>query len=367
MSESQDVATPRATASAAVPWDPAVFRAGIEKTLRAFVDQQSSWLDELGEDAARLVEHARTSVSGGKRFRAAFCWWGHLAVAEPEDPTGLLRACASLELLHASALVHDDVMDASDVRRGRPATHRAFETLHRDRRWSASPEQYGAAAAILLGDLLLSWSDELLRTSGLPAPRVLDALGYFDLTRSEVVTGQFLDVSAQARATSDVDTAMNVVRYKSAKYSIERPLHIGAALAGARSLSALSAFGLPLGEAFQLRDDLLGAFGDEARTGKPVGDDLREGKPTPLLAIASERARGDQVALLSLVGSSELTPDDIAAIQEVLVATGAVAEIEQTIDRLTTEAIASVEAARITPDARTVLVELAEYVAWRDR
>ncbi len=133
-------------------------------------------------------------------------------------------------------------MDASDVRRGRPATHRAFEQLHRERGWSASAEQYGASAAILLGDLLLSWSDEMLRTCGLPAERVIDALGYFDLTRSEVVTGQFLDVSAQARGAADVDTAMTVLRYKSAKYSIERPLHIGAALAGRRrSRSASSA------------------------------------------------------------------------------------------------------------------------------
>ena len=164
-------------------WDPAVFRAGIEDTLRAFVDQQSSWLAELGEDADRLVEHARVSVTGGKRFRAAFCWWGHLAVAEPDDRAGLLKACASLELLHASALVHDDVMDASDVRRGRPATHRAFEALHRERHWSASAEQYGAAAAILLGDLLLSWSDELLRTSGLPAPAWPLAIGLWTWRR----------------------------------------------------------------------------------------------------------------------------------------------------------------------------------------
>ena len=234
------------------------------------------------------MEHARTSVSGGKRFRAAFCWWGHEAVAEPDDEAALVRACASLELLHASALVHDDYMDASDVRRGRPATHRAFEQLHRDRGWSTSAQQYGASAAILLGDLLLSWSDELLRTSGLPPARMLDALGYFDLTRSEVVTGQFLDVSAQARGEADVDTAMTVLRYKSAKYSIERPLHIGAALAGAdeRVITQLSRFGLPLGEAFQLRDDLLGVFGDPEVTGKPAGDDLVEGKRTVLVALA---------------------------------------------------------------------------------
>src|SRR3954470_17668427 len=152
-------------------WDAARFRDDIEATLQEFVTAQASWLDALGPDAQALVEHARTSVSGGKRFRASFCWWGHQAIAAGEhtDRTALLRACASLELLHASALVHDDYMDASDVRRGRPATHRAFEQVHREHRWAASPEQYGASGAILLGDLLLSWSDELLRTCGLPA------------------------------------------------------------------------------------------------------------------------------------------------------------------------------------------------------
>ncbi len=208
--------------------------ADIESTLQEFVAAQATWLDALGPDAQASSStpapacpaasgSGRPSAGGGTRPSAD----------DPVDESALLRACASLELLHASALVHDDYMDASDVRRGRPATHRAFEQLHRERGWSASPEQYGAAAAILLGDLLLSWSDELLRTCGLPAERVIDALGYFDLTRSEVVTGQFLDVSAQARGSADVDTAMTVLRYKSAKYSIERPLHIGASLAGA--------------------------------------------------------------------------------------------------------------------------------------
>jgi geranylgeranyl diphosphate synthase type I len=348
-------------------WDPAEFRAGIEQTLREFVDQQSSWLAELGEDAARLVEHARTSVSGGKRFRASFCWWGHLAVAEPEDPAGLLKACASLELLHASALVHDDVMDASDVRRGRPATHRAFETLHRERHWSASAEQYGAAAAILLGDLLLSWSDELLRTSGLPAPRVLEALGYFDLTRSEVVTGQFLDVSAQARGTSDVDTAMNVVRYKSAKYSIERPLHIGAALAGAGSetIAQLSRFGLPLGEAFQLRDDLLGVFGDPDLTGKPAGDDLSEGKRTVLIALALDGLPpSDRERLDSSLGKP-LTDEEVAELRRLIDASGAHEQLEQVIVALTDRALAALDAADIRDEARAALRELAAAATQR--
>jgi geranylgeranyl diphosphate synthase type I len=361
VAESQEVA---ATTGA---WDAATFRAGIEETVQSFVDTQAAWLADLGEDAQRLVEHARVSVSGGKRFRAAFCWWGHQAVTPAADEKALLQACASLELLHASALVHDDYMDASDVRRGRPATHRAFEELHREHGWSASAAQYGASAAILLGDLLLSWSDEMLRTCGLPAERVLDALGYFDLTRSEVVTGQFLDVSAQARGTSDVDVAMTVVRYKSAKYSIERPLHIGAALAGADAeiIEQLSRFGLPLGEAFQLRDDLLGVFGDPEVTGKPAGDDLTEGKRTVLIALALDGLPGADRARLDASLGRPLTPDEVAELRGLIDASGAHAQVEEVIAALTSRALDALDAADLREEAKTVLRQLAAAATQR--
>jgi geranylgeranyl diphosphate synthase type I len=348
-------------------WDSDGFRADIESSLQHFVRTQAQWLDRLGPDAQRLVEHARVSVSGGKRFRAAFCWWGHHAVAEPSDPAALLRACASLELLHASALVHDDYMDASDVRRGRPATHRAFEQLHRDHGWAASAEQYGASAAILLGDLLLSWSDELLRTCGLPAHRVLDALGYFDLTRSEVVTGQFLDVSAQARGAADVDTAMTVLRYKSAKYSIERPLHIGAALAGAspEMITQLSRFGLPLGEAFQLRDDLLGVFGDPAVTGKPAGDDLIEGKRTVLVSLALDALPPSDAKVLDTALGTALDPEQVEHLCRLIDDSGARLQVEAVIHQLTERSLTALGAADVTERARGVLAGLAAQVTQR--
>ncbi|MBO9520318.1 MAG: polyprenyl synthetase family protein [Nocardioidaceae bacterium] len=364
MAESQEVAP-------APAWDATSFRTGIERTVQDFVDLQAGWLDELGEDARRLVEHARVSVTGGKRFRAAFCWWGHQAVAPAADEEAqgkaLLKACASLELLHASALVHDDYMDASDVRRGRPATHRAFEALHRENGWAASPTQYGASAAILLGDLLLSWSDEMLRTCGLPAERVLDALGYFDLTRSEVVTGQFLDVSAQARGTSDVTTAMTVVRYKSAKYSIERPLHIGAALAGADSgvIEQLTRFGLPLGEAFQLRDDLLGVFGDPEVTGKPAGDDLSEGKRTVLVALALDGLTGSDRVLLDTSLGRSLSPEEVTHLRGLIDASGAHEQVEEVITALTGRALEALAAADLRDEAKTVLRELAAAATQR--
>jgi geranylgeranyl diphosphate synthase type I len=328
------------------------------------------WLDRLGEDAQRLVAAARTSVIGGKRFRAAFCYWGHHAVAgmvAPEDEASLVRACGSLELLHASALVHDDYMDASDVRRGRPATHREFGALHQRSGWRGDAEQYGAAAAILLGDLLLSWADELLRTCGLDGERVRAAQAFFDLTRSEVVTGQFLDVSAQARGASDVDLAMNVLRYKSAKYSIERPLHIGAALAGAsgRTIGQLTRFGLPLGEAFQLRDDLLGVFGDPEATGKPAGDDLTEGKRTVLVALALDALSPKDARHLDASLGEPLDEERVTRLRELIDGSGARAQVEQVIDELTERALTALDAAEIDDRARGVLRTLAAAATQR--
>ena len=349
-------------------WDAAGFRADVEAALSVFVDQQAVLLEPLGADAAQVVEAARGAVSGGKRFRAAFCWWGYRAVlAEVADEPALVRAAASLELLHASALVHDDLMDASDTRRGRPSTHRAFAGLHREKGWCGSAGQYGAAAAILLGDLLLSWADELLRRCGLPHDVVRDALGFFDLTRSEVITGQFLDVSVQARGASDVEQAMRVLRYKSAKYSVERPLHIGAALAGADPvlLEALTGFGLPLGEAFQLRDDLLGVYGDPLATGKPAGDDLSEGKRTVLVAIALERASASEARVLDDALGSELSLDEIEELRKLISALGADAEVERRITGLTATSLAALDASPVTDAARAVLRELAAAATQR--
>jgi geranylgeranyl diphosphate synthase, type I len=348
--------------SADTSWDDAAFRGAVQTTLDAFVDDQARRLEPLGPDAARLVEAAHRSVAGGKRFRAAFCYWGYHAVKESTtDRPAVIRAAAALELLHASALVHDDYMDASDTRRGRPATHKAFEAYHREHAWGGDPEQYGAAAAILLGDLLLSWSDEMLRTCGLDHDVVRAALDVFDTTRSEVIAGQFLDVSVQARGESDVDTAMRVLRYKSAKYSVERPLHVGAALAGGgpEVLRSLTEFGLPLGEAFQLRDDLLGVFGDPEVTGKPAGDDLREGKRTVLVALALARSAPDQAALLDRRLGTPLEPDVVRQLQRLIEDSGAPVEVEKMIGELTDRSLTALERTPITATARGVLRTLA--------
>lgn len=345
-------------------WDPTDLRLGIETVIIEFLDRQATVLAPLGPDAERLLAEARALLSGGKRLRAAFCHAGYLAVRPdptPEERHALVRAAASLELLHASALVHDDLMDASDTRRGRPATHRGFAAEHVAAGWSGDPEQYGAAAAILLGDLLLAWADELLRGCGLPIEQVAPALRVFDACRTEVIAGQFLDISVQARAHADVETAMTVLRYKSAKYSIERPLHVGAALAGAdeNHLAALSAYGLPLGEAFQLRDDQLGVFGDPAVTGKPAGDDLVEGKRTVLVALALDAAPATDRDHLDAALGRPLEDAEVDRLRDIIRASGAEDAAERLIEELTTTALAAVDDAAADDRGRQTLRELA--------
>ncbi len=352
-------------------WDADDFRLRLQETLDEFLAEQAVRLEPLGPDARVLHDEARAVVSGGKRFRAAFCYWGYRAIRgsdpSPAEERAMLRAAAALEVLHASALAHDDYMDASDTRRGRPATHRAFAEAHRRAGWRGDPEQYGAAAAILLGDLLLSWADELLRRCGLGWHRVGPALALFDRCRSEVITGQFLDVSVQARGSADVDDAMRVLRYKSATYSIERPLHIGAALAGAdeATLGSLSAFGLPLGEAFQLRDDLLGVFGDPEVTGKPAGDDLVEGKRTVLVALALDGLGAEDAAYLDRSLGTPLGQPDVARLRQVIDSSGAHAQVEEAIEALATRALTALDRAPVDPDARAVLRSLATAVTQR--
>ncbi len=356
--------------TSASSWDAAEFRDRVRSVLDEFVDEQAARLGPLGPDGSRLVAASRDATAGGKRFRAMFCHWGFRSVRTCRDAAEedhLFRAAASLELLHASALVHDDIMDASDTRRGRPATHRRFAAEHRQAGHRGNPEQYGAAAAILLGDLLLCWADEMLRTCGLPHEAVHPALRCFDAMRTEVVLGQFLDVSVQARGDADVAQSMQVLRYKSAKYSVERPLLVGAALAGGpdRTSAELSAYGLPLGEAFQLRDDLLGVFGDPEVTGKPAGDDLAEGKRTVLVALALEALPPGEAKALDDSLGRPLSDREIVELQRVIERSGAHAEVERRIEALTARSLAAVDAADLPPEARDTLRDLAAAATQR--
>src|SRR5688500_1241489 len=335
----------------------------VEVRLETLLDAEAARWAELSPDLLPPLESLRHLVmDGGKRLRPAFCYWAFVGAGGDAGSASIVDAGAAFEMLQAFALVHDDVMDGSSMRRGARTAHLEFDDRHASERWRGEGRRFGEGGAILIGDLAHVYADRLLPRTAPDVQRVWDEL------RIELNIGQYLDLLGTARADTDHESARRIARYKSGKYTIERPLHIGAALAGRLDelQASLSAYGDRLGEAFQLRDDLLGAFGDEAATGKPVGDDLREGKPTPLLAVATENADALQAGVLADIGRADLDDGRVARIQEVLVDTGALASIEASIDRLTSEAIAAIKVADITDEARGALVDLAQFVAWRE-
>ena len=348
------------------PLDVDDLRPRVQKAVDDVIASQRDILDAVSDDLDPLVEAVTDLLSGGKRLRPAFCWWGYRG-AGGADTEEALRAAAALEFLQACALIHDDVMDGSDTRRGMPSAHHRFAMLHRGSEWLGSPEAYGVGAAILLGDLCLSWADEVLLTSGVPADRLYAAKRVYDEMRTELMAGQYLDLLEQARGGGSVERAMRVVRYKSAKYTIERPLHMGAAMAGASPdiVAAYSGYGLPLGEAFQLRDDVLGVFGDPSETGKPAGDDLREGKRTILIATAMARATPAQAAQIRRhLGDPGLDADGVTLLRDVIAETGALDHAEHLITTFTDQALAALGTVELQPPAVDVLTGLA-YAATR--
>ncbi|GAA2100134.1 polyprenyl synthetase family protein [Actinomadura alba] len=346
-------------------------RKEIDEALSAFIDRQRPGLLIIDDDLAPMVAALEALVTGGKRLRPSFCYWGWRGAGGRDDP-GIATAAASLELLQASALIHDDVMDASDTRRGQPSVHRRFQAMHERAGWPGSAESFGAGAAILLGDLCLSWSGLMYDGSGLPEETLRRGRAVYDLMRTEVMCGQYLDLLAQARGARPpgseapghgaVDRALRVVEFKSAKYSVERPLHLGAAMAGAdgKTVSALARYGLPLGIAFQLRDDVLGVFGDPAETGKPAGDDLREGKRTVLVALALERATPAQAKVIQArLGDPALDTAGVEELRSIIVDTGGLDACEAMIDRYAADAHAALESAPVTDEAGAALAGLA--------
>ena len=343
------------------PLDAEDLRVRVGKSLDEFLASQVPVLDEVSDELTPVVDALAELLSGGKRLRPAFCYWGWRG-AGGEDSPAIIEAATSLELLQACALIHDDVMDGSDTRRGLPAVHRRFASHHRVASWLGSPEAFGTGAAILLGDLCLSWADEMLFGADLPAETLLRAKPVYDLMRTELMAGQYLDLVEQAAGGGTAESARRVIRYKSAKYTIERPLHLGATLAGAPQelLDTYTAYGLPLGEAFQLRDDVLGVFGDPARTGKPAGDDLREGKRTVLVATTLEHASPKQAAeVRRYLGDPHLDTDGVERLRAVVEESGALAHVETLIEQRRDEALAALASGPVDEAARGVLADLA--------
>jgi geranylgeranyl diphosphate synthase, type I len=363
------------------------FREAVSAEINAFLNEQSSVLDSMGPELVPVHLMAGQMLCGGKRMRPAFCIWGYVAAAgvpSDDELKSLLAAAGSLDVLHVSALIHDDLMDSSDLRRGRPAAHRQFEALHANAGWLGDSAAFGRAGAILLGDLLVMWSAQMLHGAGVDQSTLERALPIVEAMRTEVTCGQYLDIVAQAhplrkrapaigslRPTIELalDDASRVVEYKAARYTVQRPCQMGAALGGGDDelYFALGAYGSPLGRAFQFRDDLLGVFGDPKVTGKPAGDDLREGKRTVLVAHAYAHA-GDagQKLLLQRLGDPALDETGISGLQQVIVEAGARDAVESMINEYYERSLKALHDTEITEDGRVGLTALADAAVRRE-
>ena len=335
----------------------------VEATLSDFLARESAALESADPALGPLMDLARSCVLAcGKRLRPTFAYWGWrgLSGRNPELDA-VVPALAGLELLHAFALVQDDVMDGSATRRGRPTAHQVLAAEHAAARRAGSADWFGSAGAVLLGDLLLVWADRIQLEARVPAAALLAARRHYDEMRIATIAGQYLDVLSDTESDVwSIDRALRVARLKTAGYTVTGPLLLGAALAVEEPpvpvADAYRTYGAAVGEAFQLRDDLLGVFGDPTVTGKPAGDDLRTGKPTVLLLLARRLATPRQrKALRQPPGDAA----DLAQLADVVAETGAVEAVEAMVERRTEIAMDALAGAPIEAASRSALADLA--------
>ena len=341
----------------------------VNAELERFFRQRDSDIAKLGSPVTAAVGHLeRFVLGGGKRIRPLFGWAGFVGGGglqnQSEDPAAVLRAVTALEFIQACALVHDDIIDASDTRRGNPTVHRSVEASHRAQGFRGNAAVFGTNAAILIGDLALVWAEDMWRGSGVSTEALARAESAWRGMRTEVIGGQILDIMLEAEGSESVEMADRVNRFKTAAYTIERPLHLGAALAGASEevIEAFRGYGEDIGIAFQLRDDLLGVFGDSAVTGKPAGDDIREGKRTVLYASALsllDAASSPHAATLRDGIGVASDPEHLQELARIIEQSGAVDTVEERIEALTTSGLAKLDAADLPENVRENLRALA--------
>ena len=356
----------------------------IQQEIDSFCDEKRGQLSEISDDLIPIIDYTQELLQGGKRFRALFAYWAWAAALPKgsnaseliEQANGIVGIASALEIFHAAALVHDDLMDQSDTRRGKPAIHKRFENMHVEKGFLGEPERFGQSGSVLVGDLMLNWSSEVFGAAVTSAPSAeieTNCRNEFSKMRFEVMAGQYLDVleenAAPLRSLADAVTmAEKVMLYKTAKYSLEAPLLIGASFAGAdeNTLRGFSNFGIPLGLAFQIRDDILGVFGDPEVTGKPAGDDLREGKRTVLVALTLQNSSTSIARIFNdLLSERDLEAEQIEFMQQTIRDSGALEKTERMMQEYGDRALEVLETLDLEPVAKGKLQDLAEKVISR--
>lgn len=363
MSTDQHVTSP--ATSSLLQSRSTAFMAAVNEVLSSHVSGHGTDMKKLSVEVTPLTATISDTAERGKRIRAQFCMWGAFGVTGNSVVGGVAEIAAAIELFHLAALIHDDLMDGSDTRRGLPTVHRRFADEHARRQRLGDPDNHGSAAAILVGDMCLSWADDLaaMATDSLDSSGRRRVRAMWSQMRDEAYAGQYLDMLSQTEPTTSRRRTDLILRLKSAKYTISHPLRLGGTIAdaGDELLGLYDQIGLTAGAAFQLRDDLLGVFGDPKITGKPAIDDIREGKRTLLMAVAESRASHRQKQILrNSLGNPEIGHADLEAVRSVLTATGADTAVEDKISELTDRALHTVAYMPVDDLTRTALTHLIE-------
>ena len=341
------------------------FKDEVDFQMNIFLDKKIEEAREISEEATILVDEVKRFVfAGGKRVRPAFLYSGYIAAGGKAHAAATF-ASLCVEFLHTFALIHDDIIDRSDTRRGKPTSHKAFENIHKSKKYLGDREHFGLSSAILAGDLAFTFAEEILTSSPFPQERLRRARYFFDQMKFQVITGEYLDVLGSYKKRLTEEEVLNILEYKTAKYTVERPLQIGAMLAGAEVaiLESFTAYGIPLGQAFQLQDDILGIFGDAEKIGKPVGADIREGKKTVLIAKTYEWASKKEEQLLDrVVGNWAATDKDLSRVKEIIYSVGAYGYAIKLSHRLIDQAKTAIDKDKYVGEGKEYLLVAADYL-----
>jgi geranylgeranyl diphosphate synthase type I len=344
------------------------YKGQLEPFLDAYFGAKIDEASKVHPEAVVLSEGVRRFIrNGGKRVRPAFAYSAYVA-SGGRSLEAILYASAALEVLHAWALIHDDIIDNANLRHGKPSVHKVFEDFHRKRALSGSAGKFGTDAAILVGDLALTFADELLNTAPFPAERIRRAKEYYDLMKKQVIFGEYLDVVAPLKKQVTERDLLTILEYKTAKYTVERPMHIGAVLAGAEedTLRIFSSYAVPLGQAFQIQDDIMGTFSNEAKIGKPVDSDIKEGKRTLLVLKAYEFSKGAEKRLLDAVlGNQSAGEAEIEAARQIMRSSGALEYSQELAYKLIKKAKGAILQAKLVEEGREYLLQAADYLLTR--
>lgn len=344
------------------------FKREFDKQLLAYLSEKKSAAVEINTETAVLVEEIRRfSENGGKRVRPAFMFSGYVA-AGGQAYEAILFATLSVELLHTFALIHDDIIDNSSLRRGELTTHKQFEKIHKEKNLQGNGKEYGLSSAILAGDLALSFAEEILTSAPFPQERLRRARYFFDQMKMQVLYGEYLDVLGGFQKSLNEDQVLQILEYKTAKYTVERPLHIGAVLAGAdfEILETFSRYGIPFGQAFQMQDDLVGSFASEKEIGKPSDSDIKEGKKTLLLVKAYERATKSQKKILdAVVGNKNSSQEEVDKVRKIMKETGSYDYCLKLSKQLLIQAEEALKDQKLKEEGRWYLLKAIEYLEER--